>query len=391
MKKTFPLLSCSLILSLGLLACAPQNNPVSPGTNQQQALSDAEINSQVRAVSLNVFAENAAGVRNPLSPDQLEYLQLGQSSRIAAQDLILPGTPGSEDLSDSTAQRALLSKVAQGETQVFFNGAGQYTVFMPASTTGLIHLKLREQNSTHRLLNGTELRHANLILQPNGSLKAEMNADSGFGLLQNTDSSPSDWLQQLLQNKTPAERLQLLQMANRYLLYVQENMATLRFPDLRIENFVFGTDGSTQPGGEANGEGLETADAAFKVLSEQLTDPNHQVLLNFAGRWEPESTFLKALIPGNKLVVGLSFDGENSFQASAELAEASFSTRGTLPDLSGQSPDQLNLTVSRGNQSVQVELKVLNENRLSLTLLQSQGADELNPLLNNPIFLNRLR
>lgn len=391
MKKTISMISYSLILSLGLLACAPQNTPVSPGTNQQQVLSDAEINSQVRAVSLNVFAENAAGVRNPLSPDQLEYLQLGQNTRIAAQDLILPGTAGTEDLSDSSAQRALLSKVAQGENQVFFNGAGQYTVFMPASTTGLINLKLRDQNSTHRLLNGAELRNANLILQPNGSLKAEMNAGGDFGLLQNANSTPRDWLQELLQSKSPAERLQLLDMANRYLLYVQANMATLRFPDLRIENFVLGADGSTQPGGEANSEGLETADASFKVLNEQLADPNHQVLLNFAGRWEPESAFLKALIPGSKLVVGLSFDGANSFQASAELAEASFSTQGTVPDLSGQSPDQLNLTVSRGNQSVQVELKVLNENRLSLTLLRSQGADELNPLLNNPIYLNRMR
>jgi len=398
--KSIHLVSVSLLLSTGLLACSPQGvTPKLPNHSQQAVLSDVEIEAQVQAFELSIFTENASGARNPLSPDQLEYLQLDQH-QLQAQQLTLPGISRHDSLGKTDSeQRKWLTTVAQGAPQIVFNGGGQYTVFMPASSeNGVLSLKLRNQAEAYLFLRAADLNSANLILKPNAELLAELDAGEGFRL-QQTDSAQSQSLRQrlraLFQSLSPAERRQARALTRRFLLHVKGEQSLLRLLDQTITRLelVAGQQPAFQPSKNPVAEEqslLDSAEAEFSLLNQQLADPTHQLLLNFAGRWQPESDFLRALIPGNKLIVSLGFEGENSYQASAELAESSFNTQGSLPELALESRDSLTLQVKRGNQSIEVQLKVVNENRISLTLLQSVGASDLNPLLNNPIYLHRV-
>lgn len=385
-----PLLFLSLSLCVAsVAACSPISLSAS-APSQAHLLSDSALNAGLKTFELQLFVANAAGQRNPVSPDQLQSLQLGQRA-IPVSSLVLPGAAAdAELLASSNQQRARLSAVvSSGNSLLIYRGSGVYSVFQPASEQdSSLSVQLKEASSPHQIYLPAGMTGARLVLKPAAEVEGALQYAPGFSLKQEA-ANLFDLFQQALAEWTPGADNPF-----EALLRMQGNSGTLRQGDDVWLNLLLqaGLDPSATPfvpgDGELNRffEGLEQQDQS---LSELQQNAQAALLLRIAGRWQPESPLIQALVPGGKLELGLAFAGDNSYQAEAELAEASYSRSGSLPALS-VSGDSLNLEIAQSGRSLDLELKVLSDNRLSVTLKGATGAAQLEGLVGSELFLNRV-
>lgn len=389
MMKSLLLLSLSLCV-VSVTACSPTPFSASAPT-QANLLSDSALNAGVKTFEMQLFAANTAGQRNPVSPDQLQSLQLGQRA-IAVNTLVLPGAAAdAELLASSSQQRARLSEVvSSGNSLVIYRGSGVYSVFQPASEQdSSLSVQLKNASAAHQIYLPAGMTGARLVLKPAAEVEGALQYAPGFSLKQESPSLLALFQQALAQWTPGADN------PFEALLRMQGNSGTLRQGDDVWLNLLLqaGLDPSATPFVPTDAQ-LNSLFAALEQQDQSLSDlqKNAQaaLLLRIAGRWQPESPLVQALVPGGKLVLGLAFAGDNSYQAEAELADASYSSSGSLPALSVNG-DSLNLQIAQSGRSLELEVKVLNDNRLSVTLKGATGADQLKGLVGSELFLNRVR
>ncbi|MGV3523221.1 MAG: hypothetical protein ACO1RX_03295 [Candidatus Sericytochromatia bacterium] len=388
MMKSLLLLSLSLCV-ISVTACAPTTLSASAPT-QANLLSDSALNAGVKSFDLQLFVADAAGQRNPVSPDQLQSLQLGQRA-IAVNTLVLPGAAADAALLASPSQqRARLSDVvSSGKSLVIYRGSGVYSVFEPASEQdSSLSVQLKGAAAPHLAYLPAGMTGARLVLKPEAEVEGALQYAPGFSLKQEQASVLALLQAALAQWKPGADN------PFEALLRMQGNSGTLRQGDDVWLQLLLqaGVDPSATPFVPTD-EQLNRLFAALEQQEESLDalQKNAQaaLLLRIAGRWQPESSLVQSLVPGGKLVLALAFAGDSSYQATAELADANYSSSGSLPALSVNG-DSLGLQIAQDGRALALEVKVLNDNRLSVTLKGATGADQLKGLVGSELFLNRV-
>lgn len=364
--KPLVVLAAAAVLTSSLLACAPQQAPTgpsnpAPSTNPANLTQEEKIAAGVVMFDLMLAHKDANGVQSPISPEDIESLQV-DGKTVASSEILLMGTSSTQNLKPTNLQAAL-----DGKALVHFGGKGIYTfaVAKSANSGNKITLKLKSDSQSYTLIRPAQFDRGTLVLQA-GTVRGGLTLVSGFQTAQ-TDT------------KIIARYQSMLSLQN-YFSNANFDMSTLLSSYFSDGSNVVVTTTDNKQFQFANGEttpiqeqSISGADAQKAQQEAQQAVAPPSPLSSYVGNWILRSV----VIPGGSLQIKLrelpnqKFSASTVFQGQTYTGETSYEAVGNA-DLS-----DVNTTVTAGSARLTLNLKRETPNQVRVTLAEVLGVDVL--------------
>lgn len=381
-------LSLSLLLiSLSLSACSvslPQGVNLGNGSSQQAAASAADIDNKGDLFDVLLLSKGSDGNNSPITPDQITSLRLdGQA--IAPSSILLPGASDSSSLSDAKTRQTEAAKVLQGKAISMFGGNGAYTFVIPKTgKNSVLELQLKGQTDTYKLIRFANLSRGTFVLSSGGQITGGFNTRGAF----QTKAEGSGVLDSLTAIFTnPGGYYALGQFAiQAFSNFYQSESNQIKVTTKDNHELVFQP---AQPSAPASDTPIsDQQEAQTQANVNQSVGDTQSPLLGYIGSWTLESDLLKALIPGNQLLLTVATAaGKDTYRLTASLASGSYSGESKVTGSGDAST--LNLAVNSGGKSLGVQIRMVTSNRISIKLTSASGVAELSSMVGTEIFLKR--
>lgn len=385
MKFKLPL---SLLLLTSLSTACSVNLPqgVNLGGNAQQSMaSAADIEAKADLFDVMLLSKDAAGNNTPVTPEQIASLKLdGQT--INPSSILLPGAASSDSLVQANARQQEAAKAVNGQNVTMFGGNGAFSFVVPKTgKNSVLQLQLKGSNDSYQLIRFANLSRGTFVLGSKGQVQGGFNTRADF--------------------QTQAEgEGGVLSNLNAIFTHPGGYYALAQFSIGAFSNFYQAGDGSVKVTTHDNHELTfqpaqpDQASAHTQISDQQEAQARAEVtqqvgdslspLLGYIGSWTLESDLLKALIPGQKLMVTVANgSAKDSYCLTAAIAKGSYS--GESKVVGSGDTSTLKLAVSAGGKSLGVQIKLVSSNRVSVQLTQANGVAELSGMVGTEIFLKR--
>jgi len=384
MKFKLPL---SLLLLTSLTACSTNAslNGNTPGNTS--GASAADINAKTDLFDVMLLSKDAAGNNAPVTPDQIASLKL-DGQVIAPSSILLPGAASSDSVAKTAASRQTeAAKALKGQDVTMFGGNGAYTFVIPKTgKNSVLELQLKGSGDTYKLIRFANLSRGTFVLGSNAQVQGGFNTRSDFQVKAEGDGSVLANLDAIFSN--PSGYYALAQFTiGAFSNFYQTGDGSVRVTTHDNHELTFQPAQPDQPTGNTQISDQQEAQAQADVT--QQVGASLSPLLAYIGNWTLESDFIKALIPGGQLTVGVANgSAKDTYRLSATLANGSYS--GESKVVGSGDGSTLNLSVSAGGKSVGVQIHLVSSNKISIKLTEASGVAELTAMVGTEINLKRV-
>lgn len=387
MKRLIPL-SLTTLLILTQVGCSPtgSDSVIVPGVNNTQSqVSPEELNDKIESFDLMLLHTNQDKAVNPITPERIQSLKLDGKS-IDLNSILLPGSEENKALANSDQDRFnTAQKVAEGGNLVVFGGKGIFSFLTPQSDQNtLIEIKLKDDAQTYQIVRLENLSRGTMVLE-NGKVRGAFDTLGGFAV-KGTGEDALALIQKMLSNPDLYYALSNFDFKAFVNTYFSEGVDVKVFTEDKQLIKV-----SALSPQETSSEADESSEAAeIKAAIEEQVANGTRPLTRYIGTWTPESDFILNLVPGGKLDLGFAAVSDLRYRASATLDSDSFAGEGQVDTLDFKDKE-LSIQVTSGGNSLDLKLKYINNNRVSVSLEGISGISDLQPMIGTEVFLKRLK
>lgn len=340
-------LSIISMITITQAGCAPAPSSANTSTSNSGKTTTDSTNTSVTATEKTqtqfILFKDDNGVSNPVTPDQIEYLQLN-GTKILAKDIQIVKT----------------NDKLTGDVR--FNGSGNYSFDQTTNNKDILVVKFV----------GSDKEQTIPLFKPGNegfTVKANDSTSYQFRLVFNADGSVSGVTDSTVNGTTTSN-----------------NAFTVSSSGFTYYN----ADGSAVSGSLSDlsqtSQNISVTNANPSVVLQQvitqLQDKQHKTSVDgYIGIWSKT-------ILGSSVSVSFRKSGSKKFKISTLVAGKTFSSEGQYPD--GETPaSDLTVDATVGGNSVKVKIENPSENVLKFTLLSSD-LESAKPFMNIPVELDRV-
>lgn len=349
-NKSFKSLSL-LLATLIITGCGPSTVVTQPANNTPSTsnTSNPTTNNQTPSTEESTFilVKETAGVSNPVTPDQIEYLDLN-GKKILAKDIQV--VKSGDSLTDT----------------IRFNGSGNYSFNATGNSKDILKLKI---------VGSSEEVVVPLFKPGQEGFKVMAVNKYAFKLVLTTDASGNvtgvkGIVEKMVDGNVSAESTNVFELSVGNFNYYQANGQSITAP---LSVVV------------ATSENLTVKPTTKNdTIAQQVNANTAKTSIDgYIGVWNYTPP-VAGLAP---VTLNLKKTGSKRFTVSTSIAGKTYTSSGEYPD--GESPaSSLNVQLSVAGESMSVKIENPSANTLNLTLL-SGGPDSFAPFKNIPLTMSR--